>query len=836
MKKKILILTVLCFLFSSTNVNAVTVTSSSRYYFNRTTGAYSSTEKSGYGTDHVKKIGNNYAYCVNWHIGMGANHSKYAKDSSWNTKSKNAIIGGIIVENIAKDYSDALKRYHMTAATLNTYFSKALKDSHSRNFYSTNNTIKKIYDQAIKDYSSVNLSTSIDAPTIKLTDSVLNYISGTTYISDLITITGLKEYVGKDTDKVSYTITASSTKGTVEFCSAANGTNCQASINFSGRKADYPFYLKATGVDASDNITLGITGTNSSKYPTIIKYYYTPSKNGAQKLVTKDEFSVPRSTSQYAQLTIPNLQNHSINGYKVDEQGNLLSGSTLQIYKGDPNAGGTLLASNQNGASRVSYTSPTLASTDDDFFKHNYYLVETSAPDGYVLDSKNKQKTIYTYNPNEDINKNSSKCYYESGSGVSEADMERCNFASYEYKCLASTGGDPIDLSDKENCDFTKPDTGGETTGGSEGGNTGNTTANQKQITDDPDQSGTNGDVTPPSEPEKPKVTYEKICYNNTTKKKVDDETFCSEKDKYIKVSKSSGNLMVSKVNVKNSIKISKRAATGDDEVEGASLKICTSADYQSKKEKCDPAKTVSDKEMSWISGTSPVEFVGLKKGEYYIIEETPPSGYIITTTATPFSINEAGEVKSGNQTVKDNLIVIKNKLNTLKISKTDIATSKELPGATISICNTYEDEEGKVGLLKDQYDNECIPVILSDGKEATWTSTDQPKAISGLPAGTYYLVEKIAPKGYATAESILFTMGTDGKLTDKDGKSLADNKLVMHDKKIDEVKTGMDKVYKVVGICLFVVAVGASSYFYMNQKNHPNSSLKIRKRKIHKF
>ena len=137
---------------------------------------------------------------------------------------------------------------------------------------------------------------------------------------------------------------------------------------------------------------------------------------------------------------------------------------------------------------------------------------------------------------------------------------------------------------------------------------------------------------------------------------------------------------------------------------------------------------------------------------------------------------------------------------------------------------------------MKDQYDNECIPVILSDGKEATWTSTDQPKEISGLPAGTYYLVEKIAPKGYATAESILFTMGTDGKLTDKDGKSLADNKLVMHDKKIDEVKTGMDKVYKVVGICLFVVAVGASSYFYMNQKNHPKSSLKIRKRKIHKF
>ena len=212
-----------------------------------------------------------------------------------------------------------------------------------------------------------------------------------------------------------------------------------------------------------------------------------------------------------------------------------------------------------------------------------------------------------------------------------------------------------INLSDKENCDFTKPDTGDSSGDTSTGGNT-----ESGGATDNTPSAGSEAGGTTTGEtetPTTPKVTYEKICYNNTSKKKVDDETFCSDKDKYIKVSKSSGNLAITKVNVKNNIKISKRAASGDEEVEGATLKICTSATYKDKKEKCDPAKTINDVEMTWISSSTPVEFNGLKQGNYYIVETTPPSGYVIATSATPFNINAAGEVSSGNQTVKDNWI-----------------------------------------------------------------------------------------------------------------------------------------------------------------------------------
>ena len=830
MKKNKLLLTFIIMMFLSLkNVNAITYTSTGVcYYFNHTTGAYTTNGSGDVGKDCIKKIGNKYAYCTQYRLHITSN-TGYTKDSNWKGDSKKAIIAGMIIEEVNKKY-DGTQAYAMTAATINTYFNKALNSGSSRNFYSTNKTIKKIYDDVMNKYKSVVLSKNISKPSFKVTDSVLNYVSGSTYISDKITLSGLKEYVGESSDKVSYTLSASSTKGTVNFCTYSNGTGCKSTVSFKGRKDDYPFYIRVDGADANNTVTINVKGSNSSNYPTSERYI----KTGSQNLIIGGDFDVKRSTSQSMQLTIPSTTNHRIVGYKVDESGELLNGSSLEIYKDDASNTNNLLASNKDGNSTISYTSPTTVTSDDDFFKHNYYLVEKSSPDGYALDPKSTKTSIYTYNPNVNPNTNSVKCYYSSeNDATKEVDIERCNFSSYEYKCQASTGGDPINLSDKENCDFTKPDTGDSSGDTSTGGNTesGGTTGNTPAAGSEAGGTTTGETETPTT----PKVTYEKICYNNTSKKKVDDETFCSDKDKYIKVSKSSGNLAITKVNVKNNIKISKRAITGDNEVEGATLKICTSATYKDKKEKCDPAKTINDVEMTWISSSTPVEFNGLKKGDYYIVETTPPSGYVIATSATQFNINAAGEVTSGNQTVKDNLIVIKNKLNTFNISKTDVANNKELPGATISICSTYTDENGNVKTLDDQYTNECIPVILADGTEATWTSSDKPKTISGLPAGTYYLVEKIAPKGYSTAESIIFTMKTDGTLTDKDGKSLANNKLTMHDKKIQEVKTGMDKLYKVLIILLAVAVLGGISYYLIIKKNKPSMTPKIRKRRIHK-
>ena len=75
-------------------------------------------------------------------------------------------------------------------------------------------------------------------------------------------------------------------------------------------------------------------------------------------------------------------------------------------------------------------------------------------------------------------------------------------------------------------------------------------------------------------------------------------------------------------------------------------------------------------------------------------------------------------------------------------ISKQDVTTGEELPGATL--------------VVKDSNGNEV----------AKWVSTNEPKELS-LPAGTYTLTETIAPEGYVlSTETISFTVRDDGSTT----------------------------------------------------------------------
>ncbi|MCM1495972.1 MAG: SpaA isopeptide-forming pilin-related protein [Bacteroides sp.] len=74
-----------------------------------------------------------------------------------------------------------------------------------------------------------------------------------------------------------------------------------------------------------------------------------------------------------------------------------------------------------------------------------------------------------------------------------------------------------------------------------------------------------------------------------------------------------------------------------------------------------------------------------------------------------------------------------------LQISKQDITTSAELPGATLQVSST----DGSV-----VYD--------------TWVSGQTPHMIHGLASGTYRLTEVIAPEDYALAQSITFAYDAD--------------------------------------------------------------------------
>ena len=139
-----------------------------------------------------------------------------------------------------------------------------------------------------------------------------------------------------------------------------------------------------------------------------------------------------------------------------------------------------------------------------------------------------------------------------------------------------------------------------------------------------------------------------------------------------------------------------------------------------------------------------------LGAGEYMLKEIAAPDGYIIATDIK-FSVDIYGNVTVENvdsTAVSDNgypLIVMVDDTTKVRISKRDITTGEELPGATLQII----DEDGNV--------------------VEEWVSTDEAHFIEGkLIAGKEYtLRETIAPDGYEIANEIKFTVNADGSVTE---------------------------------------------------------------------
>lgn len=139
-----------------------------------------------------------------------------------------------------------------------------------------------------------------------------------------------------------------------------------------------------------------------------------------------------------------------------------------------------------------------------------------------------------------------------------------------------------------------------------------------------------------------------------------------------------------------------------------------------------------------------------LGAGEYVLKEIAAPDGYVIATDIK-FSVDIYGNVTVENvdsTAVSDNgypLIVMVDDTTKVRISKQDVTTGEELPGATLQII----DENGNV--------------------VEEWVSTNEPHMIEGkLIAGKEYtLKEIIAPEGYEITNEIKFTVNADGTVTE---------------------------------------------------------------------
>lgn len=187
---------------------------------------------------------------------------------------------------------------------------------------------------------------------------------------------------------------------------------------------------------------------------------------------------------------------------------------------------------------------------------------------------------------------------------------------------------------------------------------------------------------------------------------------------------------------------------------------------------------------VEWISGDQPETFVKLMKiGKDYRLEEIEaPSGYKL---AAPVDfIVKSPEQGVGPGENLSELVVLKNELTSLFISKTTINGTDELPGAVLTVYEAAEDGS----IVRDEAGNEVVARTIT-GESLSWTSGTEMKKIEGLPAGAYVLREITAPDGYEVAEEITFTLMPDGAVT-VGGEACEGNIVRMQDKPAPETVT----------------------------------------------
>ena len=194
---------------------------------------------------------------------------------------------------------------------------------------------------------------------------------------------------------------------------------------------------------------------------------------------------------------------------------------------------------------------------------------------------------------------------------------------------------------------------------------------------------------------------------------------------------------------------VSKRDLTNDEELPGATLIIKDTKD------------NVVD---TWVSTDTPHRVTGLHFDEEYMLtEKRPADGYAVAddivfrlerkADADGHELDEADVYYLKDkkklwiipweewELLDDATVIMKDDITRVQISKVDIATGKELPGAEL--------------VIKDKDSNTV----------AQWVSEDKPHYIEKLPAGDYTLTEITAPNGYQLAESIAFTVLPTGEL-----------------------------------------------------------------------
>lgn len=190
--------------------------------------------------------------------------------------------------------------------------------------------------------------------------------------------------------------------------------------------------------------------------------------------------------------------------------------------------------------------------------------------------------------------------------------------------------------------------------------------------------------------------------------------------------------------------------------------------------------------QTTWTTtATEGINFVELSYDEEYsIVEEKAPEGYIINNNTTTVTLKNT-------DTERSQIIDAIDYASSVKFSKQDITTKKELPGAKLKII----DGQGNV--------------------YAEWTSTNQPYEIKTLADGSYYLSETTAPEGYElNTETIPFVV-ENGKAKSTVVMYNTPNKVIVADTLLKN-----RLITYVIGGMLIALGTGVLCYEFKKKKH----------------
>ncbi len=211
-------------------------------------------------------------------------------------------------------------------------------------------------------------------------------------------------------------------------------------------------------------------------------------------------------------------------------------------------------------------------------------------------------------------------------------------------------------------------------------------------------------------------------------------------------------------------LKISKQDLTNKKELPGATLIL----------------KNAKGEEVDkWVSSDKPHYVEELEEGTYTLTEIIAPKGYKLSEETIEF------ELKANNKVTEVTMYNALEDKYKVKISKQDITTKTELPGATLVLKNSKGEEIDR------------------------WVSGNEPHYLE-LDKGEYTLIEIQAPSGYDLSyEVIKFSVGDSGEV---------ETTVVMYNSKTPDT-AGKNITMFVVIMVIGAAGAGLSIYKLKHQK-----------------